>query len=263
MVMKKDLYQHFRADEYDFVEKIDDFACRVEGNYAYVLTDFLNPRQIEIAKSVVGHRGLRYFVSSDYFSSEYARLIIAPDYYDCHFKDFEIVLFEVKYHSKFNQLTHSQIMGTLIHQLGIKRSVIGDIIIAPGRAQFLITKNMVDYVKANITKIANVTVSLEEMTLEQLIPISVSSQKSDILVSSLRLDKVLATVLKISRSQAVQLIKTEKVKCDYRTIVATSEKLQVGNLISVRGFGRFSILSENGLTKSGKYKLTVDKMIHK
>lgn len=44
MAMKKGLYQHFRPDEYDFIEKIDDLARRVEETYAYALTDFLNPR---------------------------------------------------------------------------------------------------------------------------------------------------------------------------------------------------------------------------
>lgn len=39
MAMKKGLYQHFRPDEYDFIEKIDDLARRVEETYAYALTD--------------------------------------------------------------------------------------------------------------------------------------------------------------------------------------------------------------------------------
>lgn len=42
---------------------MDDIAQRVEETYAYSLTDFLNPRQVDIAKSILGNRGLRYFVS--------------------------------------------------------------------------------------------------------------------------------------------------------------------------------------------------------
>lgn len=60
MAMQKDLYQHFRPGEYDFIEKIDDLARRVEVTYAYALTDFLNPRQVDIARSVIGNRGLHY-----------------------------------------------------------------------------------------------------------------------------------------------------------------------------------------------------------
>ena len=62
--MKKEIYQHFRPEEYDFIEKMDDIAQRVEETYAYSLTDFLNPRQVDIAKSILGNRGLHYFVSS-------------------------------------------------------------------------------------------------------------------------------------------------------------------------------------------------------
>ena len=45
--MKKEIYQHFRPEEYDFIEKMDDIAQRVEETYAYSLTDFLNPRQVK------------------------------------------------------------------------------------------------------------------------------------------------------------------------------------------------------------------------
>lgn len=79
----------------------------------------------------------------------------------------------------------------------------------------------------------------------------------------MRLDKILATVLKLSRTQAAQLIGTGKVKLNYQLIDKTATVLQVGDLVSVRGFGRFSILSDNGITKNGKLKLTIDKMIHK
>ena len=247
--MKKEIYQHFRPEEYDFIEKIDDIAQRVEETYAYSLTDFLNPRQVDIAKSILGNRGLRYFVSSDYYPAEYARILVAPDYYELNLENFELALLEVNYNSKFNQLTHAQIMG--------------DILVEQGYAQLLVTKNMVDYFQANVTKIAKASVSLKEIPLDQLIKGEKESHQLDIMVSSMRLDKVLATVLKLSRSQAIQLISAEKLKLNYQTLDRPSEMLQVGDLISVRGFGRFSILSENGLTKNGKYKLTVDKMIHK
>ena len=122
---------------------------------------------------------------------------------------------------------------------------------------------MADYFRADVTKIAKASVSLKEIPLEQLIAGEKDSRQLDIIVSSMRMDKVLATVLKLSRSQAVQLIETDKVKLNNQIVDRASEMLQVGDLISVRGFGRFSILSENGLTKNGKCKLTVDKMIHK
>lgn len=257
------VYQHFRPEEHDFIDKIIRLAQRVEETYAYVLTEFLNPRQIEIAKTVVNHFGLKAFVSSDYYASEYARLIIAPEYYVCQVEDFELALLEVRYQSKFAQLSHAQIMGTLLNHLGIKRTVIGDILVTDGYAQVLVSRNMSDYIRIHTTKIARTSVSLREIPLSDIIVANQASLQLNVIVSSMRLDKILATVLKLSRTQAAQLIGTGKVKLNYQLIDKTATVLQVGDLVSVRGFGRFSILSDNGITKNGKLKLTIDKMIHK
>ena len=37
------VYQHFRPEEHDFIDKITRLAQRVEETYAYVLSEFLNP----------------------------------------------------------------------------------------------------------------------------------------------------------------------------------------------------------------------------
>lgn len=83
---------------------------------------------------------MRYFVSSDYYPAEYARILVAPDYYELNLENFELALLEVNYNSKFNQLTHAQIMGALLHKLGVKRTIIGDILVEQGYAQLLVTK---------------------------------------------------------------------------------------------------------------------------
>ena len=258
-----ELLQHFRKDEYQFVEKVEDFVRRVEDTYSIVVTEFLNPRQVQILQNVVKHRGLSCFVSSDFYPTEYAHVIIAPEYYEFDKNDFELSLLEISYNSKFNQLTHRQIMGTLLNVLGIKREVIGDILISEGYAQLLVDRGMITYFLNNISKIGKAGVTLKEIELDNLIISKEKSQQIDILVSSLRLDKIIATVLKLSRNQAVQLVDAEKVKVNYQVFNKVSEILQIGDLISVRGFGRFSLIEDNGLSKNGKYKLTIDKFIHK
>ncbi len=259
----KDLYQHFKPNEREFVEKIDDLANRVESTYSYLLTEFLNPRQIEISKSVLGHRDLICFISSDYYPTEYARVLIAPNYYEFDVNDFNLVLLEINYNSKFNQLTHSQIMGALLHELGVRRTVFGDILIDDGYAQIFIDRGMLTYCQENISKIGKASVSLRELPPSQLISSKQESQQLDITVSSMRLDRIVAATLKLSRTQAVQLIEADKVKVNYQTYSKSSEILQIGDLISVRGFGRVSLLRDNGFSKNGKFKLSIDKMIHK
>lgn len=86
---------------------------------------------------------------------------------------------------------------------------------------------------------------------------------TDILVSSLRIDLIMASVIKISRSQAMKFIESEKVKVNYRKVTRTSDNLALGDMISVRGYGRFKIESDNGLSKNGKIKLTISKTMRK
>lgn len=262
-MVKKGSYQHFRPDEHTFLDKIDDYANRVEETYLSLTTEFLNPRQVLLVKNILSQRGLTYFISSDYYPTEYAKVIIAPDYYSLDQGDFEISLLEIDYNSKFNNLTHSQIMGTLLNQLGIRRSVLGDIILGNGCAQVLIDKGMATYVTDNISKIGRASIIIKEVPLSKLIETSSQKIESAILVSSMRLDKIISSALKLSRSQAIKLIEAEKVKLNYGLVNSPSELVQIGDLLSIRGFGRVSILSENGLSKSGKYKLTVEKTLHK
>ncbi|MGT2738895.1 RNA-binding protein [Streptococcus pantholopis] len=263
MMTDKAILQHFKPDEYQFIEKATDLMAKALDTYSLQLSEFLDPRQVFILKSIVGQTELNCFVSSDYYPMEYARVIIAPDYYVFDFLDFQISLFEIVYNSKFNQLTHAQIMGSLLHRLGIRRTVIGDIVVEPGRAQLMVDRSMAAYFLTNVTKIAKVTVKLKETSFDNLIHSQQESEETDILVSSMRLDKIIAAVLKISRSQVLKLVEADKVKVNYALAGKSSDLLKTDDLVSVRGFGRFTLVKENGRSKSGKHKLTVTKMIHK
>ena len=89
------------------------------------------------------------------------------------------------------------------------------------------------------------------------------SQSRDILVSSYRLDKVIAAGFKLSRSQASQLVSSGLVKVNYATTTNGSGLVALNDLVSVRRFGRLKIVSENGISKSGKYKVTVEILLSK
>ncbi|EHI68626.1 YlmH family RNA-binding protein [Streptococcus ictaluri] len=263
MSAQKDIYQHFHPNEFHFIEKMSDVIQRVDDNYLLEVTDFLNPREILILKSLVAPTNLNCFSSTDSYSSEYGRVIIAPEYYKLETEDFDMALVEISYNAKFNHLSHAQILGTLINELGIKRSLLGDIYLDLDYAQIMISRKLLPYLLGNISKIARASVTLKEVTFDQLVQGTAQEITLDLTVSSLRLDRLLATVLKLSRSQAIKLIETDKVKCNYQPMDKPSESVAVGDLISIRGFGRFKLLSDNGFTKNGKYKLTISKMMHK
>lgn len=257
-----DIYQHFRPEEYAFINKIDHLAQYVENTYSFITTEFLNPREFKILESVLERRGSHYYTSGQYFQTEYVKVIIAPEYYQFDMVDFNLSLIEIKYNAKFNHLTHAKIMGTLLNYLGVKRSILGDILVEEGCAQVLVDSQMTNHLVHSVTKIGTASVQLAEVPLSKLLTPKQDIQKLTVIASSLRLDKILATILKISRTQSTKLIEADKVKVNYAIVNRVSEQLVEGDLISVRGYGRFTLNHNLGLTKNQKYKLEVDKMIH-
>lgn len=56
---KQDIYQHFRAEEQEVIEKTYDLIKQVEDTYSFCVTEFLNPRQITVMKSILGQTKLQ------------------------------------------------------------------------------------------------------------------------------------------------------------------------------------------------------------
>ena len=254
----KYLYQHFAEEDREFVDKSLEQMQRVEDSYSFEVTSFVNPHQVEVLRNLGNHLQLQIFSSSDYYTSEFAKVIIAPLYYELQLSDFEMELLEISYANKFHHLTHSQIMGTLLNQLGIERKVFGDILVASGRAQIMVDKKFTQFFIDHISRIAKTPVKLKQVDFSQQIIAQTDSKLKDILVSSMRLDKVVAVSFHLSRSIAARLITTKQVKVNYSMLDNPSHHLLLNDLISVRGYGRVKVLRENGFSKNGKYKLTVE-----
>ena len=83
------------------------------------------------------------------------------------------------------------------------------------------------------------------------------------MVSSLRLDAFLSSILKLSRSQAAALVEKKLVQVNYHIVEKSDYQVKIGDLISVRRFGRIVLLKENGQTKKDKKKLTVQLLLRK
>ncbi|EHJ52374.1 RNA-binding protein [Streptococcus macacae] len=260
---KQNIYQHFNIEEHDLIEKTYDIIKQVEDSYTHYVTDFINPRQVKVMQTIISQTDLQVYLSSDYIPSEYARLLIAPVYYELDIADFEISLLEINYNNKFNRLTHAQILGTLLNKLGVKRQILGDIIVQERRAQFFIESSMVSYLTAQVSKIGKAAVSFKKLELNEQLENPSDYTEVDILVSSMRLDKVISSVLKVSRGTASKLIEGEKVKLNYLVQSKISCLVEVGDLVSIRGYGRFILKRDNGFSKSGKYKLTIDRITYK
>src|SRR5699024_8656346 len=204
------IYQHFREDEQAFIDQVIDWIAQVENQYAPYLTSFLNPRQLFIVQAVIGqYEDIEHQVFGGYDEAEQQRVLLYPPYYEPTAADFEISLVEINYPTKFAELTHGQILGSVLGA-GIARDTLGDIINDQERWQFFIDEKMKDFIFMQVDHIGRTAIHLEERALKEKVATTSKWESKELVVSSLRIDVVLARALNLSRNRAKKLIKDQR-----------------------------------------------------
>jgi RNA-binding protein YlmH len=253
------IYQHFRPEERDFIDQVLSWKDYVESSYSPKLTDFIDPREQHILKTLIGENGsITYKLFGGISEGERKRALIMPDYFLPTEKEFQINLFEIDYPIKFVSIEHPQVLGSIM-SLGLKRGKFGDILMKDGRVQFFAASEISDYLKSNLESIGRASIRLKELALEEAITTDELWMEQAITVSSLRLDTIISGIHHISRQKSQLFIQQGLVKVNWTSIENVSFECAEGDLLSVRGYGRVKILSIEGRTKKDKWRIVVGK----
>lgn len=253
------IYQHFRPEEREFIDQVLSWKDYVESSYSPKLTDFLDPREQHILKTLIGENGsITYKLFGGISEGERKRALIMPDYLLPAEKEFQISLFEIDYPIKFVSIEHPQVLGSLM-SLGLKRGKFGDILMKDGRVQFFTASEISDYLKSNLESIGRASIRIKELALEEAIATDELWMEQDITVSSLRLDTIISGIHHISRQKSQLFIQQGLVKVNWTSIENVSFECAEGDLLSVRGYGRVKIMSIEGRTKKDKWRIVVGK----
>lgn len=132
-------------------------------------------------------------------------------------------------------LTHRDYLGALMN-LGIERSLIGNIYVLPEGAYIEVVDRIHELIIHELTRVKNTDVSITKTDLPE--GILLQTERKEISVASERLDTVIAAVFNLSRRKAQDLIEAEKVILPLRTASSTLN-LKTGDVVSVRGHGKF------------------------
>lgn len=158
------------------------------------------------------------------------------------------------------KLTHRDYLGTIM-SLGIAPSKLGDIVVSDGFAYVFLHSDIAAYAADNVHKIGNQGVKITVM--DDLSGIKVEREYKTIgaICASERLDAVTAAAAGVSRSIASALIEAGKVKVNHREITKTSESVKEGDLLSIRGSGRFIVYKFGAETRSSRRHVTFKQYI--
>lgn len=147
-------------------------------------------------------------------------------------------------------LNHRDYLGSLMN-LGIERDTLGDILIKDKTAYIFCLDSISNYIMDGLTKIKHTNVKCE--IVDQDIPaLKPTLKDEEFPVASLRLDGIIANLIKCSRKEALELFVDKKVTLNGRITSRNSINLKDGDIFSVRGYGKFIFSGTGGNTKKGK-----------
>lgn len=244
------MLEHFKGEEV-FVKKILDYRYQALEHQKMVLTPFFNPHEQDIVHQVIGHE-LQVKSYGGMQNAENQRMIICPDFYDIHDDDFQVEVVEVVYHPQFGRLAHKDVLGALMN-LGIKRDCIGDIY-DDEHIYFACTKQTFPYIREHLKQIKKSKVHLK--SIDAFIEIKRQYTAKTFFVSSLRLDKIVAALFKVSRQNASEAIRSGFVKVNHKEVEEVSFLCHNNDMVSFKKHGRVMIVDEHRQTKQGNHVIT-------
>ncbi len=184
---------------------------------------------------------------------------VFPEWEEAQESEFPITCLKIEggYSRKLN---HRDYLGTIM-SLGITSGKLGDIVVSDGFAYVLISNDIAEYVADNLHKIGNQGVKVSVIDDLSVIKIERQYKVIGTVCAAPRLDAVVGAAANISRSQASSLITAGKVKLNHREAIKTAESVKEGDLLSIRGYGRFLVHSFDGETRKMRMHITLKQYI--
>ena len=152
-------------------------------------------------------------------------------------------------------LTHRDFLGAILN-LGIKRELLGDLLIFENVGYQFVLEQMAEYLTENLSRVRHTSVKVSRCR-ELPQGAGVNLEERYVVAASARVDAVIGAVWNLSRSEAKKLVEEERVSLRGKTITDPAKELFSGDRISVRGYGRIYFDGEEKKTRSGRGRMRV------
>lgn len=230
-------------------------------------TDFLDMYQVSLAESFLKKNQIQnYKLYGGYPDSERKILIAYPENYteEMIAKNYSKFLKVVKIglaEEDKGKFTHRNYLGGIV-KLGLKREKVGDIVVAEDGADIIVVSEFAEILKKELltlTRFENATITINEIT--EIRKKEIKIENIEIIVPSLRMDNIVSDLARTSRSKAAQIIAQERVFINGQNETKVSKQIKLGDIITIRGKGRFIIKEFKGTTRSGRTVILIEKYV--
>ena len=155
------------------------------------------------------------------------------------------------------ELGHRDYLGALMN-LGIDRSLLGDIIIKQKDAYLYCLNHISGFITENLKTVrhTHVNASLCEQAPENIKPVL---SEFEIIAASARVDAVAAALTKLSRNACLSLFSSKKIFVNGLVTENNSSQLKPGDILVIRGYGKFIFGGCGNETRKGRVYIHMKK----
>lgn len=239
-----------------FLRKMRDVYRLCERYRAPRFSKFLDGAQQAVLKKEGLCGGVLF---GGYEDAERRILGVFPEWCEPNTSEFPIKAVRVT--KKFpKELTHRDYLGTVM-SLGLERNMVGDIAVDAEGAYILAVSEAAELIADSLTKVSGCGTRAEICGLDELKVPDKRFEVIDTVAASTRLDAVVSALLKVSRNEAKAVILSGRVSVNHIETQKNDLLLSVGDLLSVRGFGRAELADTGNRTRSDRIHVTFKKYI--
>lgn len=256
------LTKYTKQEDKLLVSKLIDKIEQVSKTNKIAYTDFMNLYEKNICLKILQKENINYIFYGGYEGAEREICFIYPQKlteqiaFDNAKNEIKIIRIILPNMLK-DKYIHKDYLGGLM-KLGIKREKIGDIIVDRNGADIIAKNEMTVYIEneiKNLTRFSKSKITIEN--IENINIVQKEMKEFEVIVSSLRLDCIVSELVNMSRSKANEIIRELRVFINYENEENNSRILKEGDIVTIRGKGKFIIDSISGYTKKNRIILKV------
>ena len=230
-------------------------------------TDFLDMYQVALVKTFMKKIEFsNYVLYGGFENAERNILLIYPEKYNMVMveKNYSKIIKAIKItlpEEEKGKYSHRNYLGGIV-KLGMKREKVGDILVSDDGADILVKAETAETLKqelGTLTRFENSKIEIIE--LQDVRKPEIKLEEIIIIVPSLRLDNFVSDLARTSRSKAVQIIDSERVFINGQNETKASKQVKLGDVITIRGKGRFVVKEFSGSTRSGRTVIKIEKYV--
>lgn len=265
--MQNILNEYKKQEDKIVLSQILDQIEQTRKDQKISYTDFLDMYQIALVKKFLSKNNIKnYILYGGYEEAERHIAIFYPETYTEEMvqKNYDKMLRIIRITLKkeeYGKYTHRNYLGGIV-KLGMKREKIGDILVAKDGADIIVKAETADILSkelTTLTRFQNSEIIVKE--IKEIKKPEIKLEEIDIIVPSLRLDNIVSDLAKTSRSKAVQILEQERVFVNGQNEIKPSKNIKIGDIITIRGKGRFIVKQMKGTTRSGRTVLLIEKYV--